>query len=195
VSGQRTTSSGHATLRLQTERLVLRPYLPADLETVVERLVLDPDVIRFWHVYTDPSLPVEARREMGRREFGEWFGSALEAGLPVWILEAADPDLGSAGGFVGVAGVLPPEPELGAEPEVGYMLASAFHGRGLATEAVRALVEDALERPGITGLAAIVDAPNVASIRVLEKAGFRLEREYTGGDGHPYRRYLIDAPG
>ena len=194
MSGDGTASADAGTHRIRTERLELRPYRPDDLDAVIERLVLDPQVIRFWHAYADPSLPVEARREMGRREFGEWFGSALAAGLPVWILEAADPALAPAGTFVGVAGVLPPDSDLGDEPELGYMLAGDFHGRGLATEAVRAMVADAFDRGGISRLAAVVDAPNAASIRVLEKAGFRLEREYLGTDGHPYRRYLADRP-
>jgi ribosomal-protein-alanine N-acetyltransferase len=180
---------------LQTDRLRLRPYTPADLDEVVERLVLDLQVIRFWHAIADPSLPEAARREMGRREFGEWFGRALEAGLPIWVLEAADPGVGAVGAFVGVAGILPPDSDIGPEPELGYMLASAFHGRGLATEAVTGLLGDAFERLGLERVAAVVDAPNVASIRVLEKAGFRLDGEYVGGDGHPYRRYLCDRPG
>lgn len=195
MSGGRATSAGAGPHRVRTERLELRPYLPDDLDVVIERLVLDPLVIRFWHAYADPTLPVEVRREMGRHEFGDWFGRALDAGLPVWILEAADPTLAPAGTFVGVAGILPPDSELGDEPEIGYMLDSDFHGRGLATEAVLAMVADAFGRRGIPRLAAVVDAPNVASIRVLEKAGFRLEREYMGTDGHPYRRYLADHPG
>jgi RimJ/RimL family protein N-acetyltransferase len=106
------------------------------------------------------------------------------------VLEVADPALGQPGAFVGVFGVFPPENEWGPEPEVGYMLASAFHGRGLATEALAAVVADATGRLGVTVLVAIADEPNLASIRVLEKCGFVLERQYTASDGHPYRRYV-----
>ncbi len=98
--------------------------------------------------------------------------------------------VGVAEGFVGVAGIFPPENEWGPEPEVGYMLASRHHGRGLATEAVRAVLGDATRRLGIAVLVAIVDEPNVASIRVLEKCGFAFERRYPGRDRHPYRRYV-----
>lgn len=180
---------------LRTERLQLRRYTPGDLATVVERLVLDPEVIRFWHAYLAPGIDDDDRRRMALSDFGDWFGDALEAGLPVWILESADPELGPEGTFVGVAGILPPEHDEGPEPELGYLLASAFHGRGLATEAVRAIVADAFERLSLARLCAVVDVPNVASIRVLEKLGFALDREYVGGDGHPYRRYVRDRPG
>ncbi|HEX4450422.1 MAG TPA: GNAT family N-acetyltransferase [Kofleriaceae bacterium] len=62
--------------------------------------------------------------------------------------------------------------------EVGYAIEDAHQGRGLASEAVRAMVEWA-QLPEVLG---IVAADNVASARVLEKAGFARI-----GDG-PYRR-------
>ncbi len=102
----------------------------------------------------------------------------------------ADPAVGVPGEFVGTIGIFPPENEWGPEPEVGYLLASRFHGRGLATEALAAVVADATERLRIPVLVGIVDEPNGASIRVLEKCGFVFERPYTGRDGHPYRRYV-----
>jgi RimJ/RimL family protein N-acetyltransferase len=74
------------------------------------------------------------------------------------------------------------------------MLASRFHGQGLATEALRAVVADAFRRLALERVVAIVDEPNVGSIRVLEKVGFALERSYAGGDGQPYRRYVLDRP-
>ncbi|HTG46781.1 MAG TPA: GNAT family N-acetyltransferase [Actinomycetota bacterium] len=52
--------------------------------------------------------------------------------------------------------------------EVGYWLGRAFWGRGIATAALAALVEDLDERP----LLAHVVTHNVGSIRVLEKCGF-----------------------
>jgi ribosomal-protein-alanine N-acetyltransferase len=179
---------------LRTERLHLRPYTPADLATVVDRLILDPEVIRFWHAYLAPGIDDDDRRRMALTDFGEWFDAAITAGLPVWVLEPADAGVGPEGAFIGVAGILPPEHDEGPEPELGYLLVSAFHGRGLATEAVGAIVDDAFRRLDLPRLCAVVDVPNVASIRVLEKLGFALDREYVGGDGHPYRRYVRDRP-
>jgi RimJ/RimL family protein N-acetyltransferase len=184
-----------APVELRTARLRLRPYVPADFETLFRELVLDPAVIRFWHAYRSPGLTVAEKRRMAEHDLGAWVEEGMAAGCPAWILEAADPALGRPGDFVGIAGVFPPENEWGPEPEVGYLLASRHHGRGLATEALASIVADATARIGIAVLAAIVDEPNVASIRVLEKCGFVHERSYAGRDGHPYRRYLRPAAG
>lgn len=54
------------------------------------------------------------------------------------------------------------------EPEVTYWLGRDFWGRGIATAALRAFLEETTVRP----LHARAAADNVASIRVLEKCGF-----------------------
>ncbi len=59
--------------------------------------------------------------------------------------------------------------------EVGYWLGRAFWGRGLASEAARALSEHAFATYDLARLYALVFAWNPASGRVLEKAGFSFE--------------------
>jgi ribosomal-protein-alanine N-acetyltransferase len=179
---------------LRTARLRLRPYRPDDFETVFRELVLDPVVIRFWHDYADPALSDERRRSMAEDDFGDWVGGAIAAGYPVWTIEATGIESVTTGTFVGVTGILPPENEWGPEPEVGLMLASRFHGRGLGTEALTAVVDAAFARLGLPRVVAIIDEPNAASNRMVEKVGFSLERSYIDRDGLLYRRYVVDAP-
>ncbi len=57
--------------------------------------------------------------------------------------------------------------------EIGYGIDEAYRGNGYATEAVRAAVNWALQRPGVTRVEAETDPGNKASQRVLEKCGFR----------------------
>jgi len=59
--------------------------------------------------------------------------------------------------------------------EVGYVLARPFWGRGYMTEAVRAVVRLALRRPGLYRVWGVCDVDNLASARVMEKAGMQLE--------------------
>ena len=51
------------------------------------------------------------------------------------------------------------------------MVAAAAHGCGIATEAAGAVLADAYPRYGLAAVHAVVDAPNGASRRVLEKLG------------------------
>jgi ribosomal-protein-alanine N-acetyltransferase len=178
---------------LTTTRLRLRRYVTADFDMLFRELVLDPVVIRFWHAYSRPGLTTSEMRAMAEHDLGRWIEEGLAAGYPTWIAEVGDARTGPLGAFVGVIGVFPPQNEWGPEPEVGYLLASRYHGRGLATEALAAVVADASERLRIPVLVAIVDEPNVASIRVLEKCGFTHERSFVGRDSHPYRRYVRRA--
>lgn len=57
----------------------------------------------------------------------------------------------------------------------GYWLGRAYWGRGIGTDAARALSDYALTIGGLRRLEASVFAQNVASVNVLEKCGFRLE--------------------
>ena len=59
--------------------------------------------------------------------------------------------------------------------EVGYWLGEAYWGRGIATDALIAVSQYAIETHGLTRLFAVPFAYNLASCRVLEKAGYVLE--------------------
>uniref|UniRef100_A0ACD6A6T7 Uncharacterized protein n=1 Tax=Avena sativa TaxID=4498 RepID=A0ACD6A6T7_AVESA len=75
---------------------------------------------------------------------------------------------------VGAISVSPTED--GCRAELGYVLARAHWGKGVATAAVRRALETVFgEVEGLLRVEALVDVPNVASQRVLEKAGFTRE--------------------
>lgn len=59
--------------------------------------------------------------------------------------------------------------------EIGYWLGEPFWGRGIACEALVAITRHAIEAHGLTRLYALPFAWNLASCRVLEKAGYVLE--------------------
>ena len=75
--------------------------------------------------------------------------------------------------------------------EIGYAVEEACQGAGLATEAVEAMSRWGLEELGLTEVLGIVGTDNVASRRVLEKAGFVRIAESVDGRSNPvivYRR-------
>ena len=135
-------------------------------------------------------VPDDARRllvlshERGMREWlpDQVYADLAQAeGVVRYLLAQADhPDaprgaplvLGVArrdsGELIGHVGLSPAHGEV----EIGYAIAEAHQGHGFATETVRAMTEWGLARFGLAGVLGIVAADNVASCRVLEKAGY-----------------------
>ena len=156
---------------LETERLVLRPIGPEDVDSL-HALWMQPGVRRW--IFDDEVIPrarVEEEVETNRRNFAAH-------GVGLWAATARG---GSAGGPTGdLAGFCgfrhfhePPELQL------LYGVADSLAGRGLAAEAARAAIRFAFEERGVARVAASADAPNAASIRVMEKAGLRFEKRVT----------------
>lgn len=87
--------------------------------------------------------------------------------------------------YLGSAGLLRPRWEHRAV-EIGYAIAPWARGGGRATRAARLLAEWALRDQGFARVDADIDVENVASQRVLERAGFQREG---------VRRSLIEAKG
>ena len=76
---------------------------------------------------------------------------------------------------MGGIGISPLEDVKRRTAEIGYWLAEPFWGRGIATDAVRALVPIAFDRMGMVRIEAGIHSDNPASMRVLEKCGFARE--------------------
>ena len=68
---------------------------------------------------------------------------------------------------------------------IGYVLGRAYWGRGLMTEAARTLVELTLAQPEVFRVWAVCDVDNLASARVLEKAGLVREGVLRRWSLHP----------
>jgi RimJ/RimL family protein N-acetyltransferase len=85
--------------------------------------------------------------------------------------------------------------------ETGYWLGRRFWGRGIMTDAVRAMTDHAFANLEITRVYALPFAHNAASVRVLEKAGFTREgylkrsviKDGVVRDQHLFAKYTPDA--
>ena len=155
-------------LYLETPRLRLRRFTPADEEVLVE-LDGDPEVMRYISggaptprrfIETDV-LPRFLRSYEGRDGFGVW--AAIER---------------RAGDFVGWFSLLPSDGGNPTEARLGFRLRKAAWGKGYATEGARALVRKSFEELGVTRLLASTYQDNVASQRVMEKAGMVPRRRF-----------------
>ncbi len=65
------------------------------------------------------------------------------------------------------------QPSLEGLPELGWALVSHAHGKGYATEAVRAVIAWGDQRFGRARTVCIIHPDNLASIRVAEKCGYQ----------------------
>jgi RimJ/RimL family protein N-acetyltransferase len=135
----------------------LRPWRFSDIERLLG-IANDLDVAR----YMGDRFP-----HPYKRSDAEWWMSA-QAGLEPVNNFAIDVDGKLAGGI----GLDPFAGEKRLTSHIGYWLGREYWGRGIATAACAALTEYALKERGFVRLETTVYAPNVASMRVLEKCGY-----------------------
>jgi RimJ/RimL family protein N-acetyltransferase len=149
---------------LETERLRLRGHTLLDFEPMLV-MWTDPEVTRF--VGGKPSTRDEVWSRL-LRYIGHW--AAL--GYGYWAVEER-----ASGAFIGDIGIADfqrdLDPPLDGVPEVGWSLTPAAHGKGYATEAVKAAVEWGDNHFVSPRMVCMISPENAASIRVAEKCGFR----------------------
>ncbi len=153
---------------LETPRLRLRATRESDLDAHAA-LLGDPETVRFL------GGQVATREETWRKLLagpGLW----LLLGYGYWAVEEK-----ATGAYLGQIGFADfkraMSPSIEGLPEMGWMLAPQAQGRGIATEAARGALGWADTALKGREIVAIIDAANLASIRVAEKAGFSVREE------------------
>jgi len=77
--------------------------------------------------------------------------------------------------LVGVIGVTPGEHEHSRSAELGYWLCESYWGNGIATVAVESMTKDIFSNTEIIRLFAHIFSPNIDSMNVVRKCGYKLE--------------------
>jgi RimJ/RimL family protein N-acetyltransferase len=153
---------------LHTERLILRARRAE--EAAVYR--------RLW-TERDPRVPAHRRIDAEGRPTTEDIAARISAeGTSLLAVERRD-----AGEVIGYCGLVFADDASRDDPELAFELLRAWHGRGYATEAGRAVVAAAAAE-GHRRLLAHVWDWNLASRRVLEKLGFREVGEVGSATAH-----------
>ena len=172
---------------LETERLLLRPFGPDDLEALFA-IQADESVARW--LYNDPRT-LEETRELLARKIG---GAALH-GEGEWLSAAAV--LRTTGELVGDVS-LHWASEAHGQGELGFVVHPEHQGRGYATEASRPLLDFAFGPLGLHRVIGRLEPRNTGSARVLEKLGMRreahlVENEWVKGEWQSELVYAILA--
>jgi RimJ/RimL family protein N-acetyltransferase len=158
---------------LETERLVLRPFVPGDLEALVD---LHAEPAFWWYPLRRAMAPDETAGFLDRVLADN--GSAERPSFHA-VVER------SRGSLMGWAGLAVPDflPEVLPATEVGWRLGSRYWGHGYATEAATAALDWGFGELGLTTVLSIFEPDNVASGRVMDRLGFAAGHQTT----HPGR--------
>ncbi len=166
---------------LHTERLLLRKYEPGDVDSLF-RIYSNPDYARY-----------ATGETYGSREDVEHFVSDViemyendEAGEWAVILK-------STGKLIGSCGFAWCDTKNSCA-QIGFALDPDYRGRGLMTEAVKALLDFGFKKMNLNRIEGFHISGNEASGRVMEKAGMRFEgflrkKLYLRGEYHDLKIY------
>ena len=148
------------TIKLETERLQLRPFSQADLDDLTA-LNGDKEVMK----YISP--PLSREQVSGAID---WFAAEWERLGYGWFALFEK----ETGSFVGQCGLqcLEGNPEAKAI-EIAFVISQRYWGLGYATEACRAVLAFGFKEANLEQIVAVAMKENALSRRVLEKLGFR----------------------
>jgi RimJ/RimL family protein N-acetyltransferase len=149
--------------RLETERLLIRPFEPGDLDALHAMRSHEPSLR--W-LYEDQPTLEEGRARLERRVRNVRFALTGDAlGLAAVLHD---------GTLAGDLSLFLRSAEH-RQGELGFIFHPDHQGRGYATEAARALLDLAFDTFALHRVVGRLEARNTASLRVLEKLGMRRE--------------------
>ena len=167
---------------IRTPRLILRHWQQSDLPLFAEQNG-DADVMRY------------LGGVLTRQESDAYVARAEEHlaanGYCKWAVEAP-----GVSRLIGAVGLTKVRFEASFTPavEVAWRLNRRFWGRGYATEAARASIEDGFDRVGLSEVVAVAALGNAASLSVMERLGMARSIEFEHPllpTGHPLRRHVL----
>ncbi len=163
---------------LETERLLIRELQVADWPDVFEMNTS----IAVMRLIGEGKIKTQAEEQSGFNHIIENYKEGT--GLGVWaVATKTDTTFIGAASMTSLAGT--------AQVQLGYRLKKQYWGQGYGTEIAKGLVEYGFNRLGLDRITATTNLDNQASIRVLEKAGFRFEKT-SNYYGWPMNYFVID---
>lgn len=150
-------------MELRTERLILRPLCVQDMATY-NAYAMDAETCRYM-LFLPHKTEKESLAELQACE-ANWQKEPIAGYEMAVMLE---------GRHIGSVSLIPAD----GKAVMGWILNKAYHGRGYAYEAARALMDHAVNVLGYTCIAAYCDARNLPSQKLMNKLGMQLVREQT----------------
>lgn len=167
------------TVRLETERLILRKFTENDAEAVFENWASDDEVTKFL------TWPTHRSVEGSKGFIDSCLDSYKNDDSYQWGIE-----LKETGELFGNISVVNVNDDLDAV-ELGYVIGRRFWGNGYMTEAVKAVIAFLFEEVGANRIAARHDPKNPDSGKVMKKAGMKYEGTLRQNDRN--NRGIVDC--
>jgi RimJ/RimL family protein N-acetyltransferase len=161
---------------LETARLVLRTFVPEDIDALA-RVLSDPETMQYYPAVLDRPQVAEWIARNQRRYQADGHG--------LWAMV-----LKSSGELIGDCGPTRQEVRDRDEIEIGYHTRRDLWGQGLATEAARACRDWGFENLPVNRLISLIRPENLPSRRVAEKNGMTIVDELVWRD-IPHLVYAI----
>ena len=187
MSSTNTGAPREAEFQLITPRLILRDFREDDWPAL-HAFRSDPEVARYmdWEAETPEQTRAWVLATIPHNQAQPRFSYNLS------IVRRADEHIV---GWIGI-GVPSRHGAYEREYDFGYALARAYWGQSYMTEALRALLQFAFDELRAQRLFGECDVRNIASARVMEKAGMRREAQFrhryaAGGDVEENFHYAI----
>lgn len=147
---------------LETNRLNLRRLTSTDVNEVLA-LRSNPEIMKFI-----PRTLITTQEEA--LEFIITMDTTIDSKTVInWAITTKENDQ-----LIGMIGYYRMKPE-NYRAEVGYLLATEHHGKGIISEALQRVVQFGFEEMGLNSIEAVIDPENIASEKVLLKINFEKE--------------------
>ena len=166
---------------IETDRLVLRKFAMDDANDMFMNWVNDIEVVDF--LTWDPHGCIEVTQEL----LTEWIAAYEKTNTYNWAIVFKDNNE-----VIGSITVIDFS-DKDLKCEIGYCLSKHYWSKGIITEALKAVIKFLFLEVGVNRIQLQHDTRNIASGKVMEKAGCTLEgtlrqrkmyRDGTIGDGH-----------
>lgn len=150
------------TVRLETDRLVLRRFTADDASLMFENWASDPLVAQYvtWLAHESPAV--------SQQVIADWVAGYEQPKQYEWAIETKD-----TGEVIGSIGAVPRD-DL-SQMHVGYVLGRPWWRQGYATEALTEVIRFLLAEVGANRIEAVHDPRNPNSGKVMQKAGMKYE--------------------
>ena len=163
----------------ETEHLLVRELEPEDADRMYENHA--EEKVKKW-------FPNESYADLEEAKGAiRFFSDCVEGDHLPFVLAIQLKETGELIGDTGVS-------EVDGQPEaveIGYQICEKYSGRGLATEALKAMTGFSFAKFGATVSYGRVVHGNGASARVLEKAGYIFVNEEMGAEDDPYGNGML----